>query len=128
MSDRPAGPPLRLTASLEGDDVDIFSDAQAQWPVMQSGFADMMRHYPRSDYVLNVYANFACRAGDKDKYQALRARLGTRESASAWSNKFSLESCDKRFAAAAAVNASATRSEGAPSIPTPSFEVTRDAR
>lgn len=90
-----------IYASLEGDDVDIFSDAKADWPIMRSGFDDMVRHYPHSDYVLNVYANFACRAGDKDKYHALRSVIATRESAAAWSDKFSLQSCDKRFATAA---------------------------
>ena len=83
---------------------------------MQSGFDDMIRHYPHSDYLLNVYANFACRAGDKVKYQALRSRLTTRQSASAWSDKFSIESCDRRFTTAAVLNASATRSQGGPSM------------
>jgi hypothetical protein len=107
-----------MYALLEGDEVDIFSDAQALWPVMQSGFEDMSRRYPHSDYVLNVYANFACRAGDKATYQALRARLATRESASAWSDKYSIETCDKRFATAAAVVSAATRNEGGPPIST----------
>jgi hypothetical protein len=78
----------------------------------------MSRHYPKSDYVLNVYANFACRAGDKATYQALRPRLTTRESASAWSDKYSIETCDKRVAKAAAVASGATRNTGEPPIST----------
>ncbi len=105
-----------IYASLEGDDVDIFSDAQAQWPAMRSGFDNMIRHYPQSDYLLNVYANFACRAGDKVEYQALRSRLTARQSASAWSDKFSIESCDRRFTTAAAVKSSATRAQTGPSM------------
>jgi len=103
---------------LEGDDVDIFSDAQALWPIMQSGFEDMSRRYPQSDYVLNVYVNFACRAEDKATYQALRPRVITRKSASAWSEKYSIENCDKRFATAAAVASGATRNTGEPPIST----------
>jgi hypothetical protein len=94
-----------IYAALEGDDVDIFSDAKADWPTMRSGFDDMIRHHPRSDYLFNVYANFACRSGDKDKYEALRSIITARESAAAWSNKFSIQICDKRFVTAATAGA-----------------------
>lgn len=82
---------------MEGDDVDIFTDAQADWSFMKPGFKQLLARYPGSDYVLNGYADFACRAGDKAQYQALRPQLATRFSASAWTKKFTLEACDTKF-------------------------------
>ena len=82
---------------LEGDDVNIFTDGQASWPSMSDGFKQLMARYPASDYVLNGYADFACRAGDKAQYQALRPQLDARFSASAWTKKFTLQSCDSKF-------------------------------
>lgn len=101
-----------IYASLEGDDVDIFAESGVEWPRMKAGFEDLTQRYPHSDYLLNAYANFACRAGDKDRYQALRSRLKARESASVWSNRFSLQSCDKRFVPAVAGMASVNRNQG----------------
>ena len=79
---------------MEGDDVNIFTDAQAEWSFMKPGFKQLLARYPRSDYVLNAYADFACRAGDKAQYEALRPELAKRFSASAWTKKFTLAACD----------------------------------
>jgi hypothetical protein len=41
-----------------------FRDAKASWPVMKQGFEDLIARYP--DYWnMNMYAKFACIAGDK---------------------------------------------------------------
>lgn len=82
---------------MEGDDVDIFTDALASWPSMSDGFRQLMARYPHSDFILNAYANSACRAGDKSAYGSLRPQLNSRFSASAWTNKFTLKSCDEGF-------------------------------
>lgn len=82
---------------VEGDDVNIFTDARASWPSMSDGFTQLLETYPRSDYVLNAYADFACRAGDRARYEALRLQLDTRFSASAWTRRFTLKSCDSSF-------------------------------
>jgi membrane associated rhomboid family serine protease len=82
---------------LEGDDVNIFTDAQADWSFMNPGFKQLLASYPHSDYVLNAYADFACRARDKATYETLRAQLDTRFSASAWTRKFTLKACDSSF-------------------------------
>ena len=84
-------------ALLEGDDVDIFTDTQAEWGYMNTGFRQLLAKYPRSDYVLNAYADFACRAGDEAQYRVLRPQLATRFSASAWTKKFTLQACDSKF-------------------------------
>jgi hypothetical protein len=86
-------------ASLEGDDVDIFADSPARWPRVAEGFDLMLRQYPDSDYLLNGYAYMACRAGDSEKYHALRASLKYRLSSTAWSNRYSVAECDRKYAA-----------------------------
>jgi membrane associated rhomboid family serine protease len=102
---------------MEGDDVNIFTDAQAEWRYMKPGFKQLLASYPRSDYVLNAYADFACRANDKAQYEALRPQLDTRLSASAWTKKFTLAACDRKFglpsAAGNAPQAGKARSSGA---------------
>jgi len=84
-------------ASLEGDDVDIFTDSMASWPRMSDGFDLMLKQYPHSDYLMNGYAYMACRAGDSETYHALSARLKDRLSSTAWSARYSPEGCDKKF-------------------------------
>jgi membrane associated rhomboid family serine protease len=84
--------------SLEGDDVDIFTDSMANWRRMSEGFDLMLKRYPDSDYLMNGYAYMACRAGDSDKYHALNARLKGRLSSTAWSARYSPEGCGKKYA------------------------------
>ncbi len=86
-------------AEMEGDDIDFFQDTRAFWSGMQTGFRGLVRRYPASDYWLNRFAHFACRAGDPDEYARLRDAVGKRFSATAWTAKYSLESCDKTIAA-----------------------------
>ncbi|TLZ43444.1 MAG: rhomboid family intramembrane serine protease [Gammaproteobacteria bacterium] len=83
--------------SLENDDINVFEDASAKWSNMKAGFILMVRHHPRSDVVINGFARFACLGGDPEQYVQLRPRLKEHYSATAWSAKVSLESCDKKF-------------------------------
>jgi len=82
---------------LENDDINIFHDAKATWSSMKAGFGLMVARHPASDVVVNGFARFACLAGDGQQYTALRPRLATHYSATGWSNKVSLESCDGKF-------------------------------
>jgi membrane associated rhomboid family serine protease len=82
-------------AELERDDVNIFKDTGADWPRMKAGFQELMAHHPRSDYVLNAYARFACLAGDQGEYGTIRPIVAKRPSATAWTFKTTLASCDK---------------------------------
>lgn len=86
-----------LLARLSGDTVDIFKSSDVGWTAMKAGFQRMRRRYPHSDYVLNVFANFACRANDKAEYRALRPDLSARYASSAWSTKYSMKKCDGRM-------------------------------
>jgi hypothetical protein len=67
---------------------------------MNTGYRDLLKRYPKSDAVLNSFANFACRADDKVTYNRLRGVVGKRLSSTSWSTKYSIEECDKKLAAA----------------------------
>ncbi len=84
-------------ARLEGDEVDFFADTKAFWSGMRTGYLGLVRRYAASDAVLNNFANFACRAGDKDQYRRLRGAIGKRPSSTAWATKYSIELCDKKL-------------------------------
>jgi membrane associated rhomboid family serine protease len=86
-------------ARMEGDELDLFSDTPAFWSGIRIGYLGLVKRYPRSDVVLNSYANFACRAGDMASYYRLRYAVGQRFSSTAWSPKYSKESCDQKLAA-----------------------------
>jgi Rhomboid family len=83
---------------LEQDDVDIFRDASANWSRMRVGFEELKWLYPHSDVVLNAFARFACIADDEEEYSALRPSLIGHVSATAWTAKVSLKTCDAKRA------------------------------
>ena len=84
-------------ASLEGDDTNIFHDASADWETMRAGFKKMIQRYPKSDFILNAFAKFACLSGDAHEYASVRPLLAKRFSATAWSDKVSIDSCDRKL-------------------------------
>lgn len=86
-------------ALMEGDDLDLFTDTPAFWSGMRTGFLGLVERYPTSDAVLNSFANFSCRAGDKAEYNRLRSVIGKRFSSVSWTAKYSRESCDKQLGA-----------------------------
>lgn len=98
-------------ARMEGDDLDLFHDTPAFWSGMKMGFYGLAKRYPRSDAVLNGFASFACRAGDKAEYNRLTIELKTRFSSSAWSTKYSKDACDKQLGAGGEFHALGALSE-----------------
>lgn len=89
-----------MYSSLEFDEINIFSDGAARWDLMKKGFVSMVASYPHSDAVLNGFAKFACIAGDREQFAKLRPALARRLSASIWSDRVSVSSCDAKFASA----------------------------
>ena len=81
----------------EGEDVNIFRDAEAAWGNMDAGLSFLMEDRPNSDYIRNAWGKFACIAGDRSEYEAFHSKLSHHYSASAWSNKISVASCDQKF-------------------------------
>ncbi len=61
-----------MYARVEGDDLDLFQDTPAFWSGMSMGYLGLVKRHPTSDVILNSFANFACRAGDKAEYNRLR--------------------------------------------------------
>jgi rhomboid protease GluP len=86
-----------MYSNMEGD-IDIFEEAQANWTDMKIGFEGLLKKHPSSDYILNGFAHFACRAGDRDAYANLRQSLDARLSASAWTVRHSMSECDRLMA------------------------------
>jgi len=85
-------------ADLEGDDVNIFSDARANWRTMKDGFLKLTERYPSSDFVLNAFARFACITADARQYRQLKSRVENRKSSLVWAGKTSFNSCNAKFA------------------------------
>jgi membrane associated rhomboid family serine protease len=86
-----------MYARREGDDLDLFRDTPAFWSGMRAGYLGLVKRYPKSDAVLNSFANFACRAGDKTEYKRLRSVIDKRISATSWTTKYSLSACDEQL-------------------------------
>jgi membrane associated rhomboid family serine protease len=103
-------------SSLEGDDVDLFADTKAFWSGMKTGFEGLVKRHPASDYTINRFANIACRANDAEQYRALRKIVNQRFSSVAWTEKYSLDSCDRIFAAVPA-NVTLTQDIPSPEMP-----------
>jgi hypothetical protein len=90
-------------ADMEGDDVDIFRNPRVDWPRIRAGLELLRNQYASSDFVVNVSAYMACRKGDADAYAQVRAAAGNSPSYTAWSDKYTLSSCDERLARREAV-------------------------
>ena len=75
----------------------LFHDTLASWPEMKKGFDDLLRQYPHSAWNLNKYASFACQAGDKATFQAVRFRMGKNVIPDAWRSNYSLDLCEHQF-------------------------------
>ena len=91
-----------MYSSLEDDDIDIFTDASANWQTMKQGFKALINRYPTSDVVLNAFEKFACIGEDAEQYRAARSGVESHLAATAWSDKVSLKVCDGKFAEQAA--------------------------
>ncbi len=95
-------------AHMEGDELDFFADTRAFWSGMRTGYLSLLKRHPKSDAVLNNFAYMACRADDKVTYNQLRRVIGKKLSSTAWSEKYSITSCDKKLASAVEFSEAAT--------------------
>ena len=64
----------------------LFSDSMVVWPLMKSGFEDVIARYPDA-WNLNNYAKFACLAGDKLKARELLERTKVSIMSEAWQSR-----------------------------------------
>ncbi len=88
-----------VTAEGLGAEFDLFRDTSAEWPAMKAGFEDMMRNYPHSGANLNVFAVYACIAGDRETFRRVRFQLGGQADATLWPSNHSLDLCDHKYGA-----------------------------
>ena len=69
------------------------------WPrAMKAGFEQLIAATPKSNWNLNNFATFACRAGDADTYRKLRKQIGEEQLyEDAWPSNLTMEVCDERL-------------------------------
>ena len=79
----------------------LFRDTLATWPLMKDSFEELLRLYPRSGWNANRYAAYACMAGDKQTYLAVRFKIGKAVIPGAWLHPYSLDLCEHRYPAQA---------------------------
>lgn len=75
----------------------LFRDTRASWPKMKKGFEDMMARHPKSKWNLNNFAKFACVAGDKTTFSALRRQIGNDVMEEAWPGPETLDLCEAKY-------------------------------
>ena len=84
-------------------DKEPFTALKIPWQHMKSGFDDLMKRYPDSQWNLQHYAYFACRAGDGKTFSAISPRISAKlptSSPSAWREPYTRDYCVSRFAKA----------------------------
>ena len=64
---------------------------------MKVGFEDLMARHPKSNWNLNNFAKFACEAGDKKTFLALRRQIGKNVMGAAWQGSPNLDLCNEKF-------------------------------
>lgn len=77
-----------------------FTALKIPWPKMNSGFEDLMSRYPNSQWNLQNYAYFACRAGDGKTFNRLLPKLVANmppETPSPWQGLYTRDYCVTRF-------------------------------
>jgi hypothetical protein len=75
----------------------VFTVTTASWPRMKAGFSDHLRRVPDDQYQQNLFARFACEAGDGPTFLAERRKLGSRLDPEAWGGPLSAPVCEAKF-------------------------------
>jgi hypothetical protein len=84
-----------IYGNLEGGDFNAVGSADSDPNILRQGMLALRRRYPKSDYILNSVARFACIDNEWANYSALRPALDGHASTTAWPDKLSLQSCNK---------------------------------
>jgi hypothetical protein len=72
----------------------IFGRSFAGWPLMRSGFEDMIQKYP-DQWNINNFAKFACLANDEAKTKELFKQITPAPIAQAWGSKALFDHCQQ---------------------------------
>jgi tetratricopeptide (TPR) repeat protein len=73
-------------------DREPFTDLGIPWTKMREGFEELMRQYPKSQWNLNNYAYFACRAKDRKTFGQLVGKID-KPIDDAWNGAYTLDYC-----------------------------------
>jgi membrane associated rhomboid family serine protease len=84
-----------IYGGLEGDDYNVLASANADPAILTRGMQELHARYPRSDYITNSIARFACLTGDVSTYRTLRPLVDRLPSTTAWPGKLSIAKCDQ---------------------------------
>ncbi len=84
-------------ANDQSTEFNLFRDTPADWSRMRKGFELLVERYPRSGFLANSFAAYACRADDKNTYKAVRERFTPPYYLPAWPSNLSVEICDLRM-------------------------------
>jgi len=71
---------------------DLFTDSNVDWRLMRQGIDDVLAKYP-SDWNLQNFAFFACRARDKPKTRQLMGRITAPPDREAWESFMAHDKC-----------------------------------
>ncbi len=80
-----------ILASIEWDQ-EPFTELGILWDKMRQGFDDLVQRYPKSQWNLNKYAYFACRANDKKTFGRIVSGI-EKPDEEAWSGSYTLVYC-----------------------------------
>lgn len=76
----------RIAWSMSVNFHNFFDGSAASWPIMASGFNQMIVEYPRSRWLKNAYANFAWRARDRARLRPALAAVVANPDMGIWVN------------------------------------------
>jgi hypothetical protein len=76
---------------------DLFKDVGASWPRMRKGFEELQARYPKSYWLTNNFASFACRARDKATFFKLLPIVEKKVYPGAWRTNYSYDLCKHMF-------------------------------
>lgn len=71
----------------------LFDTTPADWSRMKQGFQDLLKRYPKSSWLINNFASFACRARDRPTFEELAVRIGHVAITQAWPSGYSFATC-----------------------------------
>lgn len=76
---------------------DLFKDVGASWDRMRKGFEELQARYPKSYWIANNFASFACRARDKTAFFKLLPMVEKKVYSEAWRTNYSYDLCRRMF-------------------------------
>jgi hypothetical protein len=84
----------RMYGDLEGNDYSVIEESYLDPELLKQGMNDLLKRYPRSNYMLNEIARMACEGHEYRLYRTISPRLNGHVSSAAWPSKLTVDSCN----------------------------------